>query len=564
MSGPVCEDCGGALNEGTWCAACLFALAQRGSSENDGCDPVAAAPLENGAVLAGKYTIEECIGRGGFGDVYRVGVAMAGGGRDSLAAKLVRQNQHAPLSAHDLMAREAMLWVSFPPHPCVLSAASAERNDDGRLFISMSLVRPDAGGAVHVGHWIEQQRSSSELATRWGVQACLGLEHAQRYGMHVHRDIKPSNLLVEDGSVLVSDFGIAVATGAAFDPSGSVRLCGTPGYVAPELLAGTPADERVDIYSLGVVVWQVASGSITSPFVRSEGALSGLEMGEIHRQQMERRYARLPGPLGDVVDRALEPDPGRRWRRVAEFREALEELASKEIPVRARRPIPSAQRLNRSSALLHLGHHQQALDVCDEVLESNPRHMGALNNRGLALLWMGVPDRALDAFDEALAHGVVDDGDQVLVGSKCPSDYVLLNRARALFELGRVHDCVSQCSVFLHRHAYWTQAWELKGLAHLVLRESESALEAYQGALDLDPRSVVATVGKLASLHQLGRRSDGPSLIQASIETGVNAYELGEKLEESQDREGAVVAYRLGAERGDGACGAKLSVLERV
>jgi serine/threonine-protein kinase len=123
----------------------------------------------------------------------------------------------------------------------------------------------------------------------------------------VHRDIKPGNVLMqEDGSTKVTDFGLARLTAdKGWTITGSDAVAGTPLYMSPEAVAGAAPDQRMDLYSLGVVLYEMVQG-----------------------QRPQGDFAALSGPLDRVVRRALAPDPGRRYQSAAEMASELRSLAS--------------------------------------------------------------------------------------------------------------------------------------------------------------------------------------------------------------------------------------------
>ncbi len=135
---------------------------------------------------------------------------------------------------------------------------------EGRVFYSMELVQGEDLATLlrRVG------RLPSEKVVDIGRQLCAGLAAAHAQGV-LHRDLKPANVLIdENGSVRITDFGIAIATATPDDHA----LVGTPGYMAPEQLTpGAPLSERTDVYALGVVLYELLVGA--RPFTPSSGRL---------------------------------------------------------------------------------------------------------------------------------------------------------------------------------------------------------------------------------------------------------------------------------------------------
>jgi serine/threonine protein kinase len=142
----------------------------------------------------------------------------------------------------------------------------------------MDYIAPDERGRVSLLDHLAQARGplDTERALSWAIQFCFGMEHAYRHGIACHRDIKPANILItQHGALKITDFGLAVAAAASWKEKGGSlkagkeegsfelsliqaegrRICGTPGYIAPELFMGEDANARSDVYSFGLVLW---------------------------------------------------------------------------------------------------------------------------------------------------------------------------------------------------------------------------------------------------------------------------------------------------------------------
>ena len=173
-------------------------------------------------------------------------------------------------------------------------------------------------------------------------------------------------VLTKDRTLKISDFELAVAAEAAWcgktarsdslvtrDPNGSFGLslmqtgrkvrCGTPGYMAPEVYEGKAADTRSDIYSFGLVLWQMAAGSRVPCFVPADHGNLESYMRKNFEQQRAGRVPCVPGMLGPVIERCLRPSPEERYGSFAELRQVLEEIVGPKTERRNEEPYVRGQ-----------------------------------------------------------------------------------------------------------------------------------------------------------------------------------------------------------------------------
>jgi serine/threonine protein kinase len=206
--------------------------------------------IERGTVLAGRYQIEDIIGKGGSGIVLRVFDRTA---QNVVALKVLKAELARDAKWEKRFSRELRLGRPIQ-HPNVCRIFDIGEAD-GHRFLTMEIARGGSlrdelkrGGAL-------ERPIQERMADARAVIAGLAALHAAGV---VHRDIKPDNLLrMEDGRLVLSDFGLA--TDAATAPGATV-LIGTPHYMAPEVLAGEPATSRSDVWALGVVLHEIFFG----------------------------------------------------------------------------------------------------------------------------------------------------------------------------------------------------------------------------------------------------------------------------------------------------------------
>jgi serine/threonine-protein kinase len=261
--------------------------------------------------VVGNYQIGEQIGEGGMGAVFK--------GFDLMLEREVAIKVLRPELAHQPQVverfRAEAVTLARLNHPQIATLYSFLRHGDDFLMV-MEFVRGETLEAV-----IHRQGAIPlARALGWFGQVLEAMAHAHGLGI-VHRDLKPSNLmLAETGAIKVMDFGIArLLSSARMTQTG--RIVGTIEYMSPEQIRGQEADGRADLYSLGIVLYEMLTGQV--PF-RSHSEY------ELMRAQVEdpppppRTFAaHLPSSIEQVILGALAKHPAERFQTAAEFRAAL-------------------------------------------------------------------------------------------------------------------------------------------------------------------------------------------------------------------------------------------------
>jgi serine/threonine-protein kinase len=294
-----------------------------------------------GREIDGRFELRERIGAGGMGAVYRGWQRSVG---REVAVKVIRSHQSAGAFEIKRFMREAQL-TSRLVHPNVVSVIDFGQTTDGLLYLAMELLPGLPLSQVWAG--TPGRRFSPERAVDIGVQLCDALQVAHDAQI-IHRDLKPSNIMVLDGPgdrVKVLDFGLArPLAGDHSTLTASDLLLGTPGYMSPEMVQNEPLDSRSDLYSLGVVLYQLLAGRL--PFGGGRRAAVMAQLDESAQPLPDD----VPRPLANVVMRLLERDPGRRYPSAATTREALSAARSWSGPTPAgderpqRSDLPSTER----------------------------------------------------------------------------------------------------------------------------------------------------------------------------------------------------------------------------
>jgi len=288
--------------------------------------------LSKDGLAAGKYRLIEKIGQGGMGVVFRAHDVTLD--RD-VALKVLPEESFGDPAARARLLREARTASQLNhPHICTIHEVGEA---EGQAFIAMELVE---------GQPLSARTSAGALPEddilRFGEQVTDALAHAHARGI-IHRDLKSANVIITpDGRAKVLDFGLAkrlsgedqegarTLTQASLTTPGT--LTGTLAYMAPEQLRGRPADQRSDIWALGVMLYEMATGR--RPF---QGK-TGFELSSAILNETPAVPATVPEGLAAVIDRCLAKEPGHRYQKAGEVGAALQAIRSgQSVPWAGRR-----------------------------------------------------------------------------------------------------------------------------------------------------------------------------------------------------------------------------------
>ena len=291
--------------------------------------------IVRGTTLAGRYEIIEELGKGGMGKVYRVEDNKV---KAEIALKLIKPEIAADKKTIERFRGE-LRTTRMISHRNVCRMFDLGE-DKGAYFITMEYVSgEDLRSFIHrVG------QLPAGKAISISKQVCDGLAEAHRLGV-VHRDLKPSNIMIDkDGNARIMDFGIARSLEAK-GITGAGMMIGTPEYMSPEQVEGKEVGPRSDIYSLGIVLYEMMTGRV--PF---EGetplAIALKHKGEMPRNPKELN-AQVPQDLSRVILRCLEKEKEKRYQSAEEVRSELANIekgiktAERILP--ERKPLTSRQ-----------------------------------------------------------------------------------------------------------------------------------------------------------------------------------------------------------------------------
>jgi serine/threonine protein kinase len=284
-----------------------------------------AASRATGTVLSGRYRLTRKLGEGGMGEVYEA-EPLAGGAR--VALKVLRGEFFADMHVRSRFVDEAKTCMRLV-HPNIVRVADCAQTDDGLPYLVMELLEGVPLGAYMRGGARVPVAQATPILQ--GILAGLGMAHANGI---VHRDLKPDNVFLtrEPGGrfvVKVLDFGIAKVMDAAGGMGSRTQtgmLLGTPAYMSPEQARNArDVDQRADLWSAGVLFYEMLSGQVAFPAPTEFARLAALLTAE--PQPLEQIDPTL-APLAPFVRRALAKDREQRFPTAAEMSRALAEATA--------------------------------------------------------------------------------------------------------------------------------------------------------------------------------------------------------------------------------------------
>lgn len=337
-----------------------------------------APVLTPGSTLDGRYEIGGLLASGGMGHVYRARRVLLD---DEVAIKIISASGEDAADLRERFMRESRACAQLR-HPNIVSILDFAIGPDGQPYLVMEYLNgPSLRDEIAAQGTLEIGRIQQIVAPICGA---LQLAHDRQI---VHRDLKPANIVshkFESGEVVhkVIDFGLAnVKAGADSHLTRQDQFMGTILYASPEQLQGQDVDGRTDVYSLGVVVFEMLTGR--PPFQ------AGTPLGVITKHLCDpppppsQILPRLPAWLDEAIGKALAKDPAERWQTMSEFGAAL--MAGSPGPLSGIRPAPQSEFLakyeigpviaaGRLGSEVHSGTHRAlGLPVAVRLLRRNGR-----------------------------------------------------------------------------------------------------------------------------------------------------------------------------------------------
>jgi tetratricopeptide (TPR) repeat protein len=550
-------------------------------------------PIYNkGDLIGQEYEVHNVLGMGGFGIVYLVYYKK----KTAYAFKTFKDEYLEDKRVREQFRKEASLWINIGQHPHIVRA-DLIRNFVDRLFIAMEYVAPNDQGVNSLDGYLKYQPPDLAQSLRWAIQFCHGMEYAYSKGIKAHRDIKPANIMITPDKILkISDFGLAGVIGTSKATSG-IKLdirqdkvglsCqtiegtgfGTPTHMPPEQFTNAAeCDERSDIYSFGIVLYQMATGG-KLPFLATlpkdnsdeESMRFWREMYILHSKAL---VPKIKSPLFRIIFRCLEKDPINRYFTFKELRKDLELILKRqtgeiikppeieELDVLGLKrkglsfvsmlkwrealkcydevieidPLNERAWYNKGYAFERLEKWHEAIECYNKALELDPFTSKVWNHKGIVLLKLGKLEEALFCYDKVIENDPMDIAAYVEKG----------DILRRLSRDAEAADCYKKASAIIPRDEW---EWKAKGDAFERLELFYEAIVCYDRALEIDSKDKFAWIGKATAFERLKKLQEALNCYDRALEldpTGAWGIWEGKGLilKELQKWEDALFCYK--------------------
>ena len=267
-----------------------------------------------GKKLDGRYEIKEIIGVGGMANVYKAYDSID----DRAVAVKILRDDHMQNDELLRRFRNESKAIAVLSHPNIVKVYDVSFNEDIQYIVMEHI------DGITLKEYIEQQKVLRwKEAVHFTVQILRALQHAHDKGI-VHRDIKPQNImLLEDGTIKVADFGIARFARAS-QHTVTDKAIGSVHYISPEQAKGELSDEKSDIYSIGVMLYEMTTGTL--PFDADSPVSVALKQIQSQAKRPRAINPDIPEGLEDITIRAMQKDPARRYQSAAEMLRDIDEF----------------------------------------------------------------------------------------------------------------------------------------------------------------------------------------------------------------------------------------------
>jgi len=324
-----CGKCGGSLKSGEGVSVTKTLITPKES-------------LQKGTTLAGRYTIIAELGRGGMGVVYKAEDTRL---KRTVALKfLPPELTHIP-EVKERFMREAQAAAALH-HPHICTVYEFDETDD-TTYISMAYIEGQS-----LKKKVESGPVDLEGALKIATQVAEGLEEAHKKGV-VHRDIKSANIMIDErGQAKIMDFGLARMTGTTLLTQEGTAM-GTIAYMSPEQARGEAVDHRTDIWSFGVAMYEMLTGQL--PFKGEHEQAVVYAILKEKPEPITNIKTDIPATIEQVVSKALEKDPDKRYKKVEELLDDLKSISAGIVPEEIKARLRKEKLRKRKRAILYAG-----------------------------------------------------------------------------------------------------------------------------------------------------------------------------------------------------------------
>jgi serine/threonine protein kinase len=458
--------------------------------------------LKPGDYIGGEYRILKVFGGEGLSGM---GVVYLVENRSFYKPFVLKTYQASELGNNKpRFLREAQAWVNLGSHPSVVRCLWVNEIDGG-LYIAADYIEPDEDGINTLAQRIDQGKIPLEKQICWSAEICFGLRHSYRKGVVAHRDLKPANMMLDEGHIKITDFGLtkfegqvesAAVQGASVAVEATLQgtALGTPPFMAPEqFINSANVDQRADIYSFGVILYLMATGELPlypdrPPKAPDEASL----LWAIAHHRGVVRKARFP--LFSIVDRCLQKNPAKRFQSFDEVLVAIAKIGVQNkvaLPKEVFADTDFDDAYALAMSLAALGQPEEAVKKLEEITRRWPHMPQPFNEMGTLLLKVGKTREAIPWFKRAVE---IDE-----------------SRSASWNNLGAAHALLGQLEVAEHAyaaaiHVDSENTGAMLGFAQLLMEKNpELAWKWSERAYELRPRKVnVLKVAGLVAM-QTGR-----------------------------------------------------------
>jgi len=514
-----------------FCSNCATPLPESGKVSYTKTLVTFVQELTRGILFAERYEIIEALGKGGMGEVYRAEDKKTG---EELALKLIKPEISADAKTIERFSNELKLAHKISHrNVCRMFHLSEEK---GTSYITMEYVP----GEDLKSFLKRSRRLDIGTAISISKQVCEGMAEAHGLGV-VHRDLKPSNIMIDkDGNARIMDFGIARSLKTK-GITGAGVMIGTPEYMSPEQVEAKEVDQRSDIYSLGVILYEMVTGRI--PFQGETSLSIAMKQKSEMPKDPKEFNAQIPEDLSQAIMRCLEKDKENRYQSAEELLSELTDIekgvlkTERMVPKKAPREVIDSIAVTAKEESDLARSRRIDPEACRLCLKGNFL-LNSLSEEGYR--------RAVECYQQAL---------------EIEPDYAALfvGLAMAYTELGSWHMSSPEKEMPLKAKQAAMRALELDDMlaeAHFALGRVKFLFEwdwpatdrLYKKGIELNPSSSFARITYANFLTAMGRVSESISITKQTIEIDpllpINYNELGWALQIAGKYDDALEQYQ--------------------